>query len=135
MHQPTHFRWHSYKKFYATLIFAYFLFVAALSKALDGDLQAMIILIIGLLLGAISLSVIIQKGVWVVINDVGVTYQNVFGRKALQWSEISDSYTLRIRLVNSVYLRSQNGKSYTLPITGAEAKSISDTINRFISEK
>lgn len=122
-------RWHSYQKFYLTLLFGCFLFAAALTESLTGDLKAGTVSLIGLLLVVTSLIAIARKGVWVEINEFGVTYRNFFGNKTLKWKDISQSYTLKIKLTTSVYIKSTSGKSVTLPITGRKAKEISDTIN------
>jgi len=77
----------------------------------------------------ISFVVIIRKGVWVEINELGVTYRNVFGTKTLKWEDISYSYIVTIKLTTTVSIKKTNGKSKSLPITDSKAKVISETIN------
>ena len=127
-------RWHSYQKFYLTLLFGVFLFVAGLTESLTGDLTADIVSLIGFLLVVASLIAIARKGVWVEINEFGVTYRNLFGNNTLKWKDISHSYTLKIKLTTSLYIKCTSGKSVTLPITGSKAKAISDTINSRVNE-
>ncbi|MDO6712785.1 PH domain-containing protein [Aliiglaciecola sp. 2_MG-2023] len=127
-------RWHSYQMYYLTLLFGGFLFFAALTESLTGDLKAGIVSLIGLLLIVVSLITIARKGVWVEINEFGVTYRNLFGHRRLKWEDISHSYTLKVKLTTSVYIKSTNGKSVALPITGSKAKAISDTINSRVNK-
>lgn len=127
-------RWHSYQMFYLTLLFGCFLFFAALTESLTGDLKAGIVSLIGLLLIVVSLITIARKGVWVEINEFGVTYRNLFGNRTFKWEDISQSYTLKVKLTTSVYIKSTSGKSVVLPITGSKAKAISDTINSRVNE-
>lgn len=134
MNQQTPIRWHSYQKFYFVSLLGAILFAASLTHSLDGDLKAGIILLIGLFMMMASFVAIIRKGVWVEINERGITYSNLFGTKALKWKDISQSYVVMIKLTATVYIKSTTGKSVSLPITGSKAKVISDTINRRLNQ-
>ena len=134
MNQQTPMYWRSYQKFYLVLLLGGILFAASLTGSLNGDLKAGIVSFIGLLMVMISFVVIIRRGVWVEINELGVTYRNLFGTKTLKWKDISQSYIVTIKLTTTVSIKSTSGKTVSLPITGSKAIVISDTINSRLNE-
>ena len=116
------------------LLLGSILLIISLNGSLNGDFKAGIVSLIGLMLVMMSFVVIIRKGVWVEINELGVTYRNVFGTKTLKWEDISYNYIVTIKLTTTVSIKTTNGRSKSLPITGSKAKVISDTINGRLNE-
>jgi hypothetical protein len=131
----THFRWRSYKKFFAILGFGCYLVFIAYARPLTGDFKAQAVLLIGFVFIFTSIVAIARKGVWVETNELGVKYRNLFGNKTVCWEEILQSYTLTIKFTTSAYIKTTSGKLITLPISGRKAIEICETINRLKSEQ
>ncbi len=96
---------------------------------LAGDVMASIGSIIGLLLLLISVGILARKGVWVKIDESGVSYVNLWGKKSFKWEEISFAYYRSFYFQKNAYIKTVDGKSRTIPIDSRRAKEISDVIN------
>ncbi|MEO2281044.1 PH domain-containing protein [Pseudoalteromonas pernae] len=127
-------RWHSYNRFYFSMLTGILLIALAVAIGLDGIFLSLFLLCCGIFIVGVSIVVIAQKGVWVEVSDTGIVYRNIFGIRNIDWEEVSYSYTITIKLLEIVHVKKTDGKSVTLPISGSKARDLAEKINKFKNE-
>lgn len=136
MSDVTYFRWHAYKRYFLMLLVCLIVAYALSRPALNGNWTALIALLFSASIAVIAVIAIYKKGVWVVIDDDGVTLRHLFYQNSLRWSEIARSSTIRLRwIIYVAHIETRDNNLHSLPITGLKAKSISECINRMVREK
>ncbi|MCP4596336.1 hypothetical protein [Neptuniibacter sp.] len=125
------------KKSYKQDVFFIF-FIAAFESILypvaaKGDVLSIALFalfFIGLLILILGL---IPQRIWVLVDEKGVSFHNVFRQIEVPWDEISHCYTFTLYFMKVTHLRCLDGKTHAIPITGSQAKEISEHINNKIA--
>ncbi|RUO38600.1 hypothetical protein CWE13_02845 [Aliidiomarina shirensis] len=136
MSNTAYFRWQAYKRFFPMLFVCLIVAYTVIRPALNGNWAALIALLFSASFAVIATIAIYKNGVWVVVDDEGVTLRHLFKQKSLRWSEIVRSSTVKFKwFIYIAHIETRDNNFHSLPISGLKAKSISECINRMVREK
>lgn len=101
----------------------------ALATFLSGKTEGIILFVFSVSLSTFFAIKVFSKNDWVQIDESGVKYQNILGYKHLYWNEIAACKIRYLRYTKSAVLIGKAGAEYALPVTGRNAKEITEVVN------
>ncbi|MFC3203335.1 PH domain-containing protein [Alteromonas oceani] len=125
---PSH-RWTSTGRNILLLLCFCLLTMLALTALFSGKTEGIILFVFSVSLTTFFAINVFRKNDWVQIDESGVKYKNILGYKHLYWNEIATCKIRYLRYTKSAVLIGKTGGEYALPVTGRNAKEITEVVN------
>ncbi|WP_415888408.1 hypothetical protein ACMXYV_10275 [Neptuniibacter sp. SY11_33] len=103
--------------------------------AVKGDILAIVLSVVLFTAMLVFIFGLIPKRIWVSVGEEGVSYHNLFRQYDVPWNTISHSFTFTLNFIKGVHIKCLDGRAHMMPVTGAQAKEISEHINNVLAER